>query len=108
VGARARKDVLAEIVDPNRSVEANFRMWQVKTTDGSILAGRLDTETATTVELLDTEGRSHVVQRSSIELMKGSALSIMPVGLVDALPESDLAALLEYLAASREGPAKKK
>jgi putative membrane-bound dehydrogenase-like protein len=108
VGARARRDVLSEIVDPNRSVEANFRMWQVKTTDGSILAGRLDTETATTVELLDTEGKSHVVQRSSIELMKGSALSIMPVGLVDALPESDLAALLEYLAASREGPAKRK
>ncbi len=108
IGARARKDILLEIVDPNRSVEMNFRMWQVKTLDGQVLAGRLDTETQTTVELLDVEGKAHVVPRASIELMKASALSIMPVGLVDQLPEADLAALLEYLASSREGPAKKK
>jgi hypothetical protein len=107
VGVRARKDILLEIVDPNRSVEANFRMWQVKTVDGQVLAGRLDTETATTVELYDVEGKSHVVQRKDIELMKASALSIMPVGLIDLLPEDDVAGLIEYLASSREGPRKK-
>jgi hypothetical protein len=34
--------------------------------------------------------------------MKPSALSIMPVGLVDPLPEGDVAALLEYLASSKK------
>jgi putative membrane-bound dehydrogenase-like protein len=101
VGARAKRDILLEIVDPNRSVEANFRMWQVRLKDGQILAGRLDTETATTVELLDVEGKSHVLQREAIDAMKPSALSIMPVGLIDPLPEGDVASLLEYLAASK-------
>ncbi|HEX7901204.1 MAG TPA: PVC-type heme-binding CxxCH protein [Planctomycetota bacterium] len=102
IGARPRRDILLEIVDPNRSVEANFRMWQVRLKDGQILAGRLDTETATSVELLDVEGKSHVLQRDAIDAMKPSALSIMPVGLIDAVPEGDVAALLEYLAASKK------
>ena len=101
-GARPKRDLLLEIVDPNRSVEANFRMWQVRLKDGQILAGRLDTETATSVELLDVEGKSHVLQRDAIDAMKPSALSIMPVGLVDPLPEGDVAALLEYLASSKK------
>ena len=101
-GARPKRDLLLEIVDPNRSVEMNFRMWQVRLKDGQILAGRLDTETATSVELLDVEGKSHVLQRDAIDLMKPSALSIMPVGLIDPLPEGDVAALLEYLAASKK------
>lgn len=102
IGARPKRDVLLEIVDPNRSVEANFRMWQVRMKDGQILAGRLDTETATSVELLDVEGKSHVLQRDAIDAMKPSALSIMPVGLIDPLPEGDVAALLEYLASSKK------
>ena len=107
IGARGRKDILQEIVDPNKSVEANFRMWQVKTVDGQVLAGRLDTETATSVELYDVEGKSHVVQRKDIELMKASALSIMPTGLIDLLPEDDIAGLLEFLSSQREAPKKK-
>ena len=106
IGARSRKDILLEIVDPNKSVEANFRMWQVKTLDGQVFAGRLDTETATTVELYDVEGKSRVIQRKDIELMKASALSIMPVGLIDQLPADDIAGLIEVLSASREKPKK--
>ena len=82
-------------------------MWQVKTVDGQVLAGRLDSETATSIELYDVEGKSRVVQRKDIEMMKASALSIMPVGLVDLLPEDDIAGLIEFLAASREGGKKK-
>jgi putative membrane-bound dehydrogenase-like protein len=107
IGARSRKDILVDIVDPNRSVEANYRLWQVKTTDGQVLAGRLDGETATTIELYDVEGKSHVLQRKDIEMLKASNLSSMPVGLIDQLPEEDVAGLIEHLASSREPPKKK-
>jgi putative heme-binding domain-containing protein len=107
VGARPRKDLLLKVVDPNRSVEANYRLWQVKMLDGQVLAGRLDAETATTIELYDVEGKSHVLQRKEIEMMKASNLSLMPVGLIDQLPEDDVAGLLEYLGSSREPPKKK-
>lgn len=100
IAARARADILTEILDPNRSVEANYRLWHVTTKDGETLSGRLEAETQTTIEILDTTGQKHVVQRSSIEELSGSPLSIMPAGF-EVLPSDDLKGLLEYLAAPR-------
>ena len=96
IGARDRSEILTDILDPNRSVEATYRLWNVTTKDGEIFSGRLETETQTSVEILDTAGQKHVVQRKAIAAMEDSALSIMPTGL-EALPPDDLKALLEYL-----------
>ncbi len=41
VGARDRGEILIDILDPNRSVEANYRMWNVTTKDGETYSGRL-------------------------------------------------------------------
>ena len=99
IGARSRADILVDIIDPNRSVEANFRQWSVTTKAGETLAGRLETETQTSIEILDLTGQKHVVQRKEITNLEASNLSIMPIGF-EALPESDLASLLEYLTSS--------
>ena len=99
IGARDRGEILTDILDPNRSVEANFRLWTVTTQDGDAFSGRLETETQTTVEILDTAAQKHVIQRKDIASMEGSAQSIMPAGF-DALPADDLKSLLEYLASS--------
>jgi len=97
IGSRDRSDILLEILDPNRSVEANYRLWNVTTKGGDTFSGRLEAETQTTVEILDTTAQKHVIQRRDIASMEGSQLSIMPIGL-EALPEDDLKALLEFLA----------
>lgn len=97
IGARDRTDVLLEILDPNRSVEANYRLWNVTTKDGNTYSGRLEAETQTTVEILDVAAQKHVIQRKDIEALEASPLSIMPVGF-EALPADDLKALIEYLA----------
>jgi putative heme-binding domain-containing protein len=99
VGARNRAEILTDILDPNRSVEANYRNWSVTTKDGETFSGRLEAETQTSVEILDTTGQKHVVQRKSIASLDGSPLSIMPVGL-EALPPDDIKNLLEFLAQS--------
>lgn len=96
IGARDRKDILTEILDPNRSVEANYRMWTATTKDGETFSGRLDTETQTTVEILDVAGQKHSLQRKDLQDLTVSNNSIMPVGF-ESLPESDLASLLEFL-----------
>ena len=96
IAARDRSEILTDILDPNRSVEANYRLWNVTTKDGETLSGRLETETQTTVEILDTTAQKHVIQRKNIASMNGSALSIMPAGF-ESLPPDDLKALLEYL-----------
>ena len=97
IGSRDRSEILLEVLDPNRSVEANYRLWTVATKDGSVFSGRLEAETQTTVELLDVAAQKHVIQRKDIESLEASSLSIMPVGF-EALSEDDLKGLIEYLA----------
>jgi putative heme-binding domain-containing protein len=96
IGSREPKEILIDILDPNRSVEANYRSWIVSTGDETF-AGRLESETQTTVEILDSTGQKHVIQRKDIKQMNTSGTSIMPNGF-ESLPESDLSALLAYLA----------
>lgn len=96
IGSRDRSDIFLEILDPNRSVEANYRLWTATTKDGSSYAGRLEAETQTTVEILDLAGQKHVIQRKEIQSLEALSQSIMPIGF-EALPEDDLKSLLEYL-----------
>jgi putative heme-binding domain-containing protein len=98
IGARDRTEILAEILDPNRSVEANYQLWTVTTREDETFAGRLESETQTTVEILDTAGQKHVIQRKDIASLQSSATSIMPVGF-EGLPPEDLKALLTFIAA---------
>jgi putative heme-binding domain-containing protein len=95
IGSREPKEILIDILDPNRSVEANYRSWIVSTGDETY-AGRLESETQTTVEILDSTGQKHVIQRKDIKQMNTSGTSIMPNGF-ESLPESDLSAVLAYL-----------
>ncbi len=99
IGVRPKGELLVEILDPNRSVEANYRLWTVLTRDGETVAGRLDTETATSVEILDTAGQKHSIQRKEIKSIEASTQSLMPGGF-EQLPPDDLAGLLEYIADS--------
>jgi len=96
IAARDRSEILIDILDPNRSVEANYRLWNVTTKNGDTYSGRLETETQTSVEILDTTGQKHAIQRKDIGTMEGTQLSIMPAGL-EALPPDDLKSLLEFL-----------
>jgi putative membrane-bound dehydrogenase-like protein len=97
IGARDRSDILMEILDPNRSVEANYRLWNVTTKGGDTYSGRLEAETQTTVEILDTTAQKHIVRREDIASLDASQLSIMPIGF-EALASDDLKSLIEYLA----------
>lgn len=96
-GKNPRVDILLNIIDPNRSVEGNFRLWIVQTTDGQTVSGRLDTESQTTVELLDATGKKLVIQRKNIKRMASTPTSVMPEGF-EQLDPKDLADLLEYVA----------
>jgi hypothetical protein len=61
----------------------------VVTRDGETVAGRLDTETATSIEILDTAGQKHAIQRKDIQSIEPSNQSIMPGGF-EQLPAGTL------------------
>ncbi len=98
IGARDRGDVLIDVLDPNRSVEGNYRQYTIETKRGLLLTGLLVNETKTSVELLDAEAKKHVVLRENIESLSSNKMSLMPEGF-EKLGESELTSLLEYLAA---------
>ncbi|HAB19544.1 MAG TPA: c-type cytochrome [Verrucomicrobiota bacterium] len=101
IGVRPKEELLAEILDPNRSVESNYVLWTVATKSGDTLSGRLDTETQTSIELYDLLGQKHAIQRQDLVSLDASNQSIMPTGF-EQLGESSLADLLTFLAAGAQ------
>jgi putative membrane-bound dehydrogenase-like protein len=98
IAVRDRADILTDILDPNRSVEGNYRQYTVETKNGLYLTGLLTAETKTAVELLDSEAKKHVVLREDIESIISSKLSLMPEGF-EKLPKEEIVSLLDFLTA---------
>ncbi len=95
--ALPREELLVHILDPSRSVEGNFVQYTVATTDGRVVSGLLAAETRTTVELLDAEGKRHVILRDDIDEMQASKKSLMPEGFEKQITPTQLNDLLAFL-----------
>ena len=94
-----KDEILTQIIDPNRSVEGNYRQYTVATSEGQIFSGLLASETRTAVELVDSEAKRHVILRDDIDEMIASDKSLMPEGFETQVPPDELVDLLEFLAA---------
>lgn len=94
-----KKELLGHIFDPSASVEGNFRTYTVITAEGRVLSGMLAGESKTTIELVDTEAKRHVVLREDIDELVASSKSLMPEGFEKQMSASDIVNLLEFLTA---------
>lgn len=92
-----RHELLVQIMDPSRSVEGNYRLYQVVTEDGKVMNGLLASESKTALEIYDAEGKKHVVQRDNVNQLIATAKSLMPDGFEKQLKENELLDLLEFL-----------
>lgn len=99
MAAHPKNELIVHILDPSRSVEGNFLMYTVSTTDGRVLNGLLAGETKTSIELLDAEGKKLTILRDDIEEIVSSKKSLMPEGFEKTIPAEGLADLLQFLAA---------
>jgi putative membrane-bound dehydrogenase-like protein len=92
-----KEKILTEVIDPNRSVEGNFRQYTVATSDGQVLNGLLAAETRTAIELVDNEAKRHIILREDIDEIIASNKSLMPEGFEKQIAPADLVDLLEFL-----------
>jgi putative membrane-bound dehydrogenase-like protein len=99
VAVHTKEHLLVDILDPSRSVEGNYRVYTVETRKGIVLNGLLASETKTTIELFNTEGKKLVVERDDIESIAASSKSLMPEGFEKTLKQEELVDLLEFLTA---------
>ncbi len=89
--------LLTDILDPNRSVEANFRAYTVSTKKGQVFTGLLASESKTTIELFDAEGKKLALLREEIDELLATNKSLMPDGFEKLLSRKELTDLLEFL-----------
>lgn len=98
MNAHPKEELLIHLLDPNRSVEGNYRSWNVLTKDGKLHQGMLASETRTALELIDTQGKKHVLQRDEVDELAATNKSLMPEGFEKQLTPDELANLVEFLA----------
>jgi putative heme-binding domain-containing protein len=91
-----RREILTSIVDPNRDVAEEFESWTLLLTDDEVLAGRILSEDAEKLVLINAEGEVYDVAPGDITERK-RALSSMPEGLTGFLTRTEMRDLIEYL-----------
>jgi hypothetical protein len=94
-----KMEMLVNIMDPSRSVEANFRSYTVLTADGRTRTGMLTAESQTSIEIVDTEARKETILREDILELTASQKSLMPEGFEKQMTTTEIRDLLEFLAA---------
>jgi putative heme-binding domain-containing protein len=95
--------VLTHLLDPSRTVDARYRLYQADTTDGSSLTGIIQNESENSVTIRQPFGASQTLPRSRIGRLQGLERSMMPDGLEEGLSLQDMADLLEFIASARPG-----
>ena len=91
------RSVAGSILDPNRAVDNNYFGYTVTTQDGRVLTGIIAAETASSITLKQPEGKVEVILRDEIDELKGSGLSLMPVGLEKNIDAAQMADLITFL-----------
>jgi len=87
---------LENIVDPSAAVATNFRMSLIALEDGRVLNGVVLQENERSLSV-QTPTERMTIDRSLVEEVKPSELSLMPNGLLDQLSDQQLKELFAYL-----------
>ena len=98
-----KEEVLTHVLDPNRTVDARYRLYQIDTTDGTSLTGIIQNESENSVTIRQPFGASQTLPRSRIGRLQGLERSMMPDGLEEGLSLQDMADLLQFISGSGTG-----
>lgn len=91
---------LENIVDPNAVVGDNFQLNVLTKKDGSVVSGVIEQETETAVTVR-TVTEAVILSKADLKDRQKLPASIMPPGLLEALPERKALELLKYLLLKR-------
>jgi putative heme-binding domain-containing protein len=95
---------LPAIFDPSRAVDARYLNYSVLTEGGNVISGVPAEESGTSITLIDTQGKRHVVLRSNIEEFTCTNKSIMPDGFENQLKPQDVADVISFLQHPKASP----
>ncbi len=97
-------EMLAQVIEPATSIEAQYVIWTIELTDGRTVYGRVEDPDAGTIRIVENPQSSSAaieIPRDRIESMKPSNLSTMPTGLLNTLSREQILDLLAYIRSDR-------
>ena len=104
IGAKfAKQAIYAKILDPNSGVAFGYETTVLKLRNGEVVTGFVVSETPQQVTVKSVGGVSSSHMVSQIASREVLPVSLMPPGLADAMSETDLVNLGEYLSRRRDG-----
>lgn len=95
---RSSEWLLETTLDPNKNVDARYLSWAAILNDGRTVSGMIAEESATSIRLLEADGKEHVVLRNNLEELRSTQRSLMPEGLERDLTPQDIADVIAYVA----------
>jgi putative heme-binding domain-containing protein len=98
-----KEEILTHLLDPNRTVDARYRLYQIDTKEGASLTGIIQNESQGSVTVRQPFGPSQTLPRSTIARMHGLEQSMMPDGLEEGLSLQDMADLLHFILSADAG-----
>jgi putative heme-binding domain-containing protein len=100
---KSAEQLLIDILDPSREVDARYLAYEVMTTRGLVLSGMIASETASSLTLRRGEGLEDTILRTQIEKVVSTGQSLMPDGLEIQLSRQDMADVIAYLLKAGQG-----
>ena len=88
--------ILLNMIDPNADVPDAYKLVTIHTKDGQVLAGTISAEDGQRV-VLNTVAQKVIVLKRDIKSRTVSKMSMMPEGLLPALPDDQVLDLVKYL-----------
>lgn len=92
---------LENIVDPNAVVGDNFQLHVLTKKEGTVISGVIEQETDTAITAR-TVTDSVIISKADLKSRQKLPVSLMPPGLLEAMPERKALELLKYLLSKRE------
>jgi len=94
---KTAEQLLTDILQPNRAIDANYFSYTVFTADGLSHTGVLAAETGVSITLNLPEGKSLTLRRDEIEELRADGVSLMPEGLERDIPPQAMADVIAYI-----------
>ncbi len=95
--ARPSELIMADILDPNRQVSADYLAYLCLTLDGKAIVGLIVAETPDSVTLRTADDKQFTIPTTEIDELVASGTSLMPEGFEKRLSQQDMADLLAFL-----------
>ncbi|MBI4607141.1 MAG: c-type cytochrome [Planctomycetes bacterium] len=98
---KTREALLAEVLEPGKTVEEKYRVHALQTTDGRVLTGLVVAEDGATVSIVTNpqDPRPQDVPKDEIALRAPAEGSLMPVGLLNTFAKDEVLEVVAYLEA---------